>query len=74
MGSVLQGNKKQKIILVDGQRALAAIVFSQSLIYSLAQPLRKAVKVQYTVHYVIWTLQNALIPAKSCFIEMNIMF
>ena len=66
MGSVLQGNKQQKIIHVDGQRALAAIVFSQSLIYSLTQPLRKAVKVGGKVNSTLCTVQCHWDLTKLC--------
>ena len=66
MGSVLQGNKQQKIIYVDGQRALAAIVFSQSLIYSLTQPLRKAVTVGGKVNSTLCTVQCFWDLTKLC--------
>ena len=63
--------------MLDSHSTVAAIVFSLSWIYFLTQPLtvEQLLKLD-KVHCVLchWDLKIALIPAKPCFGEYNIIF
>ena len=68
----------REIVHEDDVKAWADIVFSESLTYSLTQPLRTAVKVGRKVYTYrslctpcYWNLTKSLILVKPCFGEKN---